>query len=52
MGRRIFYRLWRLAPSRLQRLAVRMAAPKVSLGACAVIRDAEGRVLVARHHVG
>lgn len=49
MGRQLLYRLWRLAPSRLQRLTVRVAAPKVSLGACAVIRDAEGRVLVAHH---
>ncbi len=47
MGQRLFCRLWPLAPSRLQRLVVRMAAPKVSLGACAVIRDAAGRVLVA-----
>ncbi len=49
LARRLFYRLWRLTPAWGQRVAVRLAAPKVSLGACAVIRDARGRVLVAHH---
>jgi ADP-ribose pyrophosphatase YjhB (NUDIX family) len=41
--------IWALLPSWGQRLAVRLCAPKVSLGVCAVIRDPRGRVLVAYH---
>ena len=47
--RRLLYRVWRLLPPLGQRLAYRVAAPSVSLGACALIRDARGRVLVAHH---
>lgn len=49
LARRAFYQTWRLLPGWLQRLAVRVAAPKVTLGACAVIQDARGRVLLAHH---
>jgi ADP-ribose pyrophosphatase YjhB (NUDIX family) len=46
---RLRCRIWALLPSWGQRLAVRLCAPKVSLGVCAVIRDPRGRVLVAYH---
>jgi 8-oxo-dGTP pyrophosphatase MutT (NUDIX family) len=49
VARRVFYRLWRAMPLRCQRLAVRIAAPKVTMGACAVILDGRGRVLLAHH---
>lgn len=49
LARRAFYQTWRLLPQWLQRLAVRVAAPKVTLGACAVILDTRGRVLLAHH---
>lgn len=49
LARRALYQNWRLLPPWLQRLAVRIAAPKVTLGACAVIQDARGRVLLAHH---
>lgn len=49
LARRAFYRAWRLLPGWGQRLALRVAAPKVSLGACAIIEDARGRILVAHH---
>ncbi len=43
------YQSWRVLPHSCQRLAVRIAAPKVTLGACAVILDDRGRVLLAHH---
>lgn len=46
---RLRCRVWALLPAWGQRLAVRFCAPKVSLGACAVIRDSRGRVLIAYH---
>jgi ADP-ribose pyrophosphatase YjhB (NUDIX family) len=46
---RLRCRVWALLPQWGQRLAVRLCAPKVSLGACAVIRDPRGRVLIAYH---
>lgn len=46
---RWFYQSWRVLPHSCQRLAVRIAAPKVTLGACAVILDDRGRVLLAHH---
>lgn len=49
LAKQAFYQTWRLLPGWLQRLAVRVAAPKVTLGACAVIQDARGRVLLAHH---
>jgi ADP-ribose pyrophosphatase YjhB (NUDIX family) len=49
MLRRAFYQTWRVLPRWCQRLAVRLAAPKVTLGACAVILDGRGRVLLAHH---
>lgn len=48
-ARRVFYRCWRALPLRYQRLAVRLAAPKVTIGACAIILDSRGRVLLAHH---
>ncbi len=47
--RRAFYQTWRVMPRWCRRLAVRLAAPKVTLGACAVILDGRGRVLLAHH---
>lgn len=47
--RRSAYGVWRLLPSSIQRLAVRVAAPKVSMAACAVIEDSRGDILVVRH---
>ena len=44
-----FYQSWRVSPDWFQRLAVRIAAPKVTLGACAIILDDQGRVLLAHH---
>ena len=44
-----FYQSWRMLPGWCQRLAVRVAAPKVTPGACAVIVDDQGRVLLAHH---
>jgi ADP-ribose pyrophosphatase YjhB (NUDIX family) len=46
---RWLYQSWRVLPHSCQRLAVRIAAPKVTLGACAVILDERGRVLLAHH---
>jgi ADP-ribose pyrophosphatase YjhB (NUDIX family) len=46
---RLRCQVWALLPSWGQRFAVRLCAPKVSLGVCAVIRDPRGRVLVAYH---
>ncbi len=47
--RRAFYQTWRMLPFWCQRLAVRIAAPKATIGACAVIQDGRGRVLLAHH---
>ncbi|MFI5271732.1 MAG: NUDIX hydrolase [Ktedonobacterales bacterium] len=47
--RRAFYRGWALLPEWCQRLAVRLGARKVTLGACALIQDTRGRLLVAHH---
>lgn len=49
LAKQAFYQTWRLLPGWLQRLAVLIATPKVTLGACAVIQDARGRVLLAHH---
>lgn len=62
MFRLIAARLERLLPKPLHRLALRaahrirhryrqLAKPELS-GVCAVLRDAEGRVLLVRHHYG
>ncbi len=45
----VAYHVWSALPPFLQQLTVRIFAPRVSLGACAVIRDARGRVLLAHH---
>src|SRR5437763_15513348 len=47
--RLLFYRVWRLLPRRVQDLLVYLGAPKVTLGVSAVIRDAQGRLLLLRH---
>lgn len=49
LARKIFYGAWRLLPGWAQALAFRLGAPKVSMGAVAVIRDARGRILLAHH---
>lgn len=47
--RRTFYQLWGLLPPRLQGTLIRLGSPKVTLGACAVIRNAQGHVLLVHH---
>lgn len=47
--RRQFYAAWRLLPGWMQHAALRMGAAKVTYGACAVIQDSRGRVLLAHH---
>jgi ADP-ribose pyrophosphatase YjhB (NUDIX family) len=47
--RPLFYRVWRRLPRRVQDLLVYLGAPKVTLGVSAVIRDAQGRLLLLRH---
>lgn len=49
MPRRLLYQLWSRLPVWVQRLVIRLAAPRVSLGVCAVILDARGRLLLAHH---
>ena len=49
LPRRVFYGTWRLLPGWAQGLAFRLAAPKVSMGAVAVIQDVRGRILLAHH---
>lgn len=49
LARRGFYRFWGLLPPGLQSVLMWVGAPKVTLGACAVIRDARGHVLLAHH---
>ena len=49
MRKLIFYRLWGQLPTRVQELFVYLGAPKVTLGVAAVIRDAQGRVLLLHH---
>lgn len=48
-ARRLVRAIYRLLPLRGQRLALRLGAPKVTMGACAVIQDEWGRILVAHH---
>lgn len=47
--RRVVRRVYVRLPGRLQRLALRLGAAKVSLGVCAVVRDTQGRILLAHH---
>lgn len=47
--RRAFYRAWGRLPGWMQQIAIRLAARKVTLGACALIDDGRGRLLVAHH---
>lgn len=47
--RRAFYRAWGTLPGWMQQIAVRLAARRVTLGACALIEDGRGRLLVAHH---
>lgn len=47
--RRLIRNIYRLLPLRGQRLALRLGAPKVTMGVCAVIEDAAGRILLAHH---
>jgi 8-oxo-dGTP pyrophosphatase MutT (NUDIX family) len=48
-AKRIFYRIWGRLPPRIQSMCIWIGSPKVTLGACAVIRDAQGHVLLAHH---
>lgn len=41
--------LWRRLPDRMRRLALRVGMASVSVGACALVRDAQGRLLLAHH---
>jgi len=47
--RRMVYRMWSILPLPIQRLIVRVAMPRVSIAACAVIEDAAGDILVVKH---
>ena len=49
LARRLFFRLWAYLPDWAQARLLRWGARKVTVGACAVIEDAQGHVLVARH---
>ena len=49
LPRRLFYTTWRLLPGWAQAMAFRLGAPKVSMGAVAVIVDLRGRILLAHH---
>lgn len=46
---RLAYRVYAVLPAWGQARAITLAAPKVTLGVCAVIEDAHGRVLAAHH---
>lgn len=48
-ARRLLRTIYRLLPLRGQHLALRLGAAKVTMGACAVIEDDAGRILIARH---
>ncbi len=47
--RRMLYRIWPRLPQWCRSLALRLMLPRHSLGVCAVVQDARGRVLIARH---
>jgi len=47
--RRIVYRTWQRLPHWLQRRIVRVVVPSVTIGVCAVILDARGRLLLVHH---
>ncbi|HEY8285967.1 MAG TPA: NUDIX hydrolase [Chloroflexota bacterium] len=49
LGRRLGYKVWPFLPRLARRLAFSLVAQRVTLGACAVIGDSRGRVLVAHH---
>jgi 8-oxo-dGTP diphosphatase len=46
---RLTLAIYRRLPAWAQDVAVRVAAPKHSLGVCAVVTDTDGRVLLVRH---
>ncbi len=46
---RIVYGAWRHLPHWLQRRIVRATVPSVTMGVCAVITDAQGRLLLGHH---
>ncbi len=48
-ARRAFYVTFRQLPAWAQRLAIHLGAAKVTYGACAVVQDSRGRVLLAHH---
>jgi ADP-ribose pyrophosphatase YjhB (NUDIX family) len=51
--KRLLYRglvgLWRVAPDGLRRLALRRGMARVSVGVCALVQDARGRLLLTHH---
>jgi ADP-ribose pyrophosphatase YjhB (NUDIX family) len=49
LGRRLVYDFYARLPIWAKRRAIELFAPKVSLGACAVIEDDAGRILLVRH---
>lgn len=49
LRRRLVYGLYARLPVWAKRRAIELFAPKVTLGACAVIEDAAGRILLVRH---
>src|SRR5581483_1194483 len=45
----VLYRLFGLLPTGLQVLAIYLASPKVSMGVSAIVKDAQGQVLLLHH---
>jgi ADP-ribose pyrophosphatase YjhB (NUDIX family) len=41
--------LWRALPDRLRPLALRLGTTRVSVGVCALVQDARGRLLLTHH---
>lgn len=47
--RRLIYQMWPKLPVRARRAAVYLNAKKVTVGACAIIHDTHGHLLLAHH---
>lgn len=46
---RVAYRIWSVLPEPVQHLLLFLGAAKVTLGVAALVRDAEGRLLIVHH---
>ncbi|MFN8632266.1 MAG: NUDIX domain-containing protein [Chloroflexota bacterium] len=47
-GHRVLLLIWRYLPMSARRLAIRILYPRFPIGAVAIVRDADGRVLLVR----